>query len=360
LKPYPILVVYCFSGTGNSRNVASWIAEEAGRQNIQCTLINIGNINRLVIDPPLPGALVIFISPVHGFNYPPVMLNFISRFPKGKNNVVLMNTRAGMLIGKWITPGLTGIAFYLASLILFLKGYRILGMVPVDMPSNWISIHPGLNDRTVKYIHAKNKDRVIRHAGIIFSGKKYFRAFREIIQDILVSPVSLLYYFIGRFGFAKTFFASSKCNQCNLCINEYPVKAIIKVNNRPFWTFKCESCMHCMSNCPKKAIQTAHGFIIGIVILNSFLTGLFYTFWDSIFTNIESGIIRFILDQFIFIIVLVFVHRIIHYLMRFRIAERIMVYSSLTKYKFWGNRYKALPSDVIQNMQTISQNKDTL
>jgi hypothetical protein len=208
MKPICRIAIYYFSGTGNSRNVAFWISEVAARHDIECSLVNIGSINRLVTDPPPPGAMVIFISPVHGFNYPPVMLNFIARFPKGNNHVVLMNTRAGMLIGKWITPGLTGIAFYFASLILLLKGYSIRGMVPVDMPSNWISIHPGLNDRTVKYLHAKNKERVIRHAEIILSGKLYFRAVREIIQDILISPVSLLYYFIGRFGFAKTFYAS--------------------------------------------------------------------------------------------------------------------------------------------------------
>jgi Pyruvate/2-oxoacid:ferredoxin oxidoreductase delta subunit len=342
MKSYRSLIIYYFSGTGNSENVALWLSNAAAKHNIESSIINIGRINRLVIDPPLPGALVIFISPVHGFNYPPVMLNFISRFPKGKNNVVLMNTRAGMLIGDWITPGLTGIAFYLTSVILLLKGYSIRGMVPVDMPSNWISIHPGLNDRTVKYLHTKNKERVIRHAEAILSGRRYFRALREIIQDILISPVSLLYYFIGRFGFAKTFYASADCNKCNICIKDCPVKAIINVNNRPFWTFKCESCMHCMVNCPKKAIQTAHGFIIGLVILNSFLTGLFYTFWNSYFNKIGSWFIRFVLEQLLFIILLVICHRIIHYAMRFRIVERLMVYTSLTKYKFWGPRYKAL------------------
>jgi ferredoxin len=342
MKPICRIAIYYFSGTGNSRNVAFWISEVAARHDIECSLVNIGSINRLVTDPPPPGAMVIFISPVHGFNYPPVMLNFIARFPKGNNHVVLMNTRAGMLIGKWITPGLTGIAFYFASLILLLKGYSIRGMVPVDMPSNWISIHPGLNDRTVKYLHTKNKERVIRHAEIILSGKRYFRALREIIQDILISPVSLLYYFIGRFGFAKTFYASSDCNCCNLCIKDCPVKAIIMVNNRPFWTFKCESCMHCMGTCPKKAIQTAHGFIIGLVILNSFLTAVFFKFWNASFIKIESGIIRFVLEQLIFIILLVICHRVIHYAMRFRIVERLMVYTSLTRYKFWGPRYKAL------------------
>ena len=97
------LIIYCFSGTGNSKNVALWISNSASEKGIQSQLINIGETDRLTPEVPPDGSLVIFISPIHGFNYPPAMLYFIMRFPKGKNNIVLMNTRAGMLIGKWVT-----------------------------------------------------------------------------------------------------------------------------------------------------------------------------------------------------------------------------------------------------------------
>ena len=146
------------------------------------------------------------------------MLNFIAHFPRGKNKIVLMNTRAGMLIKKWITPGLTGIAFYFSALLLKIKGYRIQGMFPVDLPSNWIFLHPGLNEKTVKYLHEKNKERVTRFAQRIFSGKSDFRSVREIIPDVLVAPISILYYCVGRLFLSKTYYASSKCDNCGMCI----------------------------------------------------------------------------------------------------------------------------------------------
>jgi hypothetical protein len=68
--------------------------------NIESRLVNIARIDRLNIEKPDSGSLIVFVSPVHGFNYPPIMLHFIMRFPKGQNKVILMNTRAGMLIGK--------------------------------------------------------------------------------------------------------------------------------------------------------------------------------------------------------------------------------------------------------------------
>jgi ferredoxin len=346
MSPYKKLIIYYFSGTGNSRNVALWVSNIAKADNIDCQIVNIALTDRLSIAPPDQDALIIFISPVHGFNYPPVMLHFIMRFPKGKNSVVLMNTRAGMLLGKFITPGLTGIAFYFSAMILKIKGFMIKSFYPVDLPSNWISVHPGLNDRTVKYLHEKNRERVTLFAKKIISGKSDFKALREV-QDLLIAPVAFLYYFIGRFFFAKTFFASADCNNCDICIKGCPVKAIIKVDKRPFWTFSCESCMKCMSNCPKKAIETAHGFIIEyMLVFYLVLLGVFYNYFDLYFFKIDNQFLKFILENVLFLSTLAVWHRIVHYSMRFRIFERIMVYTSLTKFKFWGRRYKALKDDL--------------
>ena len=343
---YQKLVVYYFSGTGNSENVAFWLSDIAKEKGMETTLLNIARIDRLSIKAPDPEALVVFVSPIHGFNYPPVMMHFIMRFPKGKNKVLLMNTRAGMLIGKWITPGLTGVAFYLSALILKLKGYSIKSMFPVDLPSNWISVHPGLNERTVKYLHERNQEKVYRFARKVFSGDSDFRGVYEIIQDTLVAPISLGYYFMGRFLFAKTYFASADCNNCDLCIKGCPVKAIKKVDNRPFWTFNCESCMRCMSNCPKRAIETGHGYILVFSLLFSLLlSGLFYKYFAELFFDIEHTFAGFVLNSALFLAILAVWYRIIHFSMRFRFIERIIVYTSLTKYKFWGRRYKAIKPD---------------
>jgi ferredoxin len=271
------------------------------------------------------------------------MLHFIARFPKGNNNIVLMNTRAGMLIGKWITPGLTGIAFYLSAIILMLKGYKPKGFMPVDLPSNWISAHPGLNKRTIQYLHEKNKERVAAFAEKVLAGKKSFKCLREIIQDLAVAPISALYYIVGRFVIAKTYYASSDCNLCGLCLKGCPVKAIKTVNHRPYWTFKCESCMKCMSHCPQKAIETAHGSIVVFsVFFSSFLLTFFYQYFAIYFFPITNQLAQFVVETLLFLGLLAVWYRLLHYAMRFKWIERIMVYTSLTKYKFWGRRYKAL------------------
>lgn len=342
MPSYSKLVVYYFSGTGNSANVARWMVEIAQSKNIQTQLINIAHVNRLHISLPPENAMVAFCSPVHGFNYPPVMQAFIRRFPKGKNKVLLLNTRAGMLIGKWITPGLSGITFYLSALILRMKGYGVKAMFPVDLPSNWISVHPGLNDRTVKFLHERNKERVTVFATKVFEGGSDFHSLREIVMDLLVSPISLGYFLVGRFLFAKTYYASKACNGCELCIRQCPVHAIKMVDDRPFWTFKCESCMHCMSYCPHKAIETAHGAIIGFMLLFSLLIWSTVEFSLGQTLHLDNPIANFLVQSGLLLGLLAIWYRIFHFFLRYKWFNKIMTYTSLTFYKFWGHRYKAL------------------
>ncbi|MFH0735899.1 MAG: EFR1 family ferrodoxin [bacterium] len=343
MEKYNKIIIYYFSGTGNSQNVALWISNIAAEFKIPCEILNISQTERRNLNSPILKSLIIFISPVHGFNYPPIMTNFIFHFPKGSNNIVLMNTRAGMLIGNFITPGLSGITFYLAAIVLKIKGYKLKGMFPVDLPSNWISVHPGLNERTVKYLHKKNKEKVEIFAKTILSGKTVFSCLKEIIQDLLVSPISVLYYFIGRFFLSKTYYASGDCNNCGLCIKNCPVKAIKIVDKRPYWTFNCESCMKCMSNCPHKAIETSHGFtILAVLIFTPLILTPFYKYFTFYFFELNNEFGKFLFETVLFLGFFGIIYKIMHYLLRFKFFERIVVYTSLTKYKFWGRRYKAI------------------
>lgn len=343
MKRYSKVFVYYFTGTGNALNTAIWIENTASKMNLLCSKIDINTYNSLPVKPLDSDSLIVFVSPVHGFNYPPVMLGFISRFPKGSNDVVLMNTRAGMLIKNWVTPGLSGITFYLASLIFLLKGYSVTGMCGIDMPSNWISVHPGLNNRTVLFIHKKMKEKVSSFAEIILSGKKSYPALKEIIQDLFISPVAVLYYFIGRFVLAKTYYASDKCNGCEICVKKCPVNALQIYSGKPFWKLTCESCMRCMSNCPEKAIETGHGFIALVSVTFQLFVSLVLNY---ILTDYISGLNYFLYDwvfrSLLFILFLAVSYRVMHFLKRFIWFNKLMVYTSLTFYKFWGKRYKAI------------------
>lgn len=340
---YDNLILYYFTGTGNALAATNWIAQVAKNKNIPVEIRRITPSLKISKKNLPTNSLIGFCYPTHGFNAPPVVIDFLLRFPKEKKKVFLLNTRAGMKISKLFLPGLSGLAQLLPALILRIKGYKTIGFQPMDLPSNWISLHPGIKEKVVLSIFERCKRITKTFAEKILSGEKIYKGLISLPIDLWISPTSIAYILIGRFVLAKSFVADNSCNSCKLCQNECPVNAIVMKNNTPFWTQKCESCMHCMNICPQKSIQTPHLFVLII--------------WWLIFSSLPVFICKllsapgdfisqhFQLFAWLFMVipglpVLFFSYRILHFLMSFRFFNWLIRYTSLTKFPFW-RRYFA-------------------
>jgi Pyruvate/2-oxoacid:ferredoxin oxidoreductase delta subunit len=359
-----VIRIYYFSGTGNSRRVAGWIRKAGEKQGLPVECMDISKNQRRHINRPEKDVIIGFCSPTHGFNLPPVMMHFLLFFPRGKNKVFIVNTRAGMKLSKFFLPGLSGMAQYFSALILLLKGYKVVGMRPVDLPSNWISLHPGLKNRVVDSLHERWERKTEHFAEKIISGKRDYRALYDLAQDLLVTPVAALYYLIGRFVIAKSFYADSSCTNCGICIRECPLHAIRETDKRPFWTFRCESCMHCMNNCPTRSIQTAHGYFIGAMFLSHSLILVLFWKYIALFFKLPSDHILWdftdtLISGAITILTFLVTYRIFHYLLKVPVFREIIHYSSFTRFHFW-RRYKyreqkdsEKPSGKIRILRTV-------
>lgn len=343
LAKYDQLIVYYFSGTGNAKNAATWIKDLADERGIPYALINIDRFDKIEI-PKTTGKLLIgFCAPTHGFNLPPLMLKFILKFPKIKNaDAFILNTRGGLKLSKLFIPGLSGLAQIFPTLILLLKRFKVVGMQPLDLPSNWIILHPGLKQEVIKSIYSRCNTKVEQFANSLLNGKSKYKALISLPIDLLIAPIAVGYYFIGRFFLAKTLVASDDCNQCGICIKQCPVSAIKMVKETPFWTYKCESCMRCINNCPQRAIETAHGFVAlilyvayGLAIPAIFLMLKKYQISEPNEPSVFLGYLWSIFEWLIFIIIVFIGYRILYYFMQFKSLNRIVTYSSLSKYKFW-------------------------
>ncbi|MBN1822523.1 MAG: EFR1 family ferrodoxin [Prolixibacteraceae bacterium] len=340
---YSNLIIYYFTGTGNALAVANWIAGYFSKKGIPSQIIKIEKNKIPEIDAISESTLIGFCYPTHGFNAPPVVLDFLRKLPRRKGiKVFLANTRAGMKISKIFTPGLSGLAQICPALMLWLKGYKIIGFRPVDLPSNWISLHPGLRQKVVFSIFLRCERIVKRFSEKIYSGKKVYRGLFDLPLDLVVSPVSLGYFFYGRFALGKTFIANHKCNSCGLCIKQCPVGAIGFKQGRPFWSSKCESCMQCMNSCPKRAIETAH-------LLTALLWWLVFSLIPVTITSYLAHDGNFFSQHYTLIVwIIIFTfglpvifrgYKIFHFLMKYKFFSSLIVYTSLTRFKFWRRYY---------------------
>ena len=340
------LYIYYISGTGNARLSSEWIADEFRRNSLKASVFQIDRLENISIPAGTEKPLIGFAFPTHGFNAAPIMLRFIAGFPRGYGKeVFLLNTRAGMKLSKIFMPGITGLALILPAFLLFLKGYRCIGFRPVDLPSNWIPLHPGLKTKVIESIIAHWEPVVRKFAGKILSGKKVYRGLYSLPLDLLVSPIAAGYYIGGRFFLSKTFIANSNCNNCGICIKECPTRSIILVNDRPYWKLTCESCMRCLNHCPRKAIEAAHGMAAGMILLFSLANGwLLMTIAGKLGIATEALWWK-ILTQLIGIAVMVAIAAVIylavHYAMAFKPVRWLVRFTSLTTIPGW-RRYSYL------------------
>jgi Pyruvate/2-oxoacid:ferredoxin oxidoreductase delta subunit len=340
------LYIYYISGTGNARISSQWIAEEAKKRGLKTVVQQIDRLENIAMPSAAEKPLIGFAYPTHGFNAAPIMLKFIAGFPPRLcREIFLLNTRAGMKLYKIFMPGLSGLALIFPAFMLWLKGYKCIGFRPVDLPSNWIPLHPGLRKKVIESIFKRCEPIVRNFGNKILSGGKVYRGLFSLPVDLLISPVAVGYYIGGRYFLSKTFIANNKCNNCGICIKECPTSSIKMVRNRPYWKLTCESCMRCLNNCPERAIEAAHGMAtVFMILITSINTKLILLIMNSL--NILPEIWWWkVLSQIIGIVVMVFsaafLYLVMHYAMGIKPVRQLVRFTSLTTLPFW-RRYKYL------------------
>ena len=348
MQRFKRIYIYYISGTGNARSASYWIADQAEKHGILTTVVQIDRLENIEMPEKDSGNLIGFAYPTHGFNAAPIMLRFISGFPRGLGkDVFLLNTRGGMKLSKLFLPGISGVALLLPAFLLMLKGYRCIGFRPLDMPSNWISLHPGLRTVVIESIHRRCEAIVRKFTEKIISGRKVYRGLLSLPADLAISPVALAYYIGGRFFLAKTFIANYKCNNCGICIKECPTCSIIEVSKRPYWKLTCESCMRCMNRCPQRAIESAHGmaviFWLAFTAFNTWLIALIINHFMISTGSAWWWLLSNILSIGGMVAITAVLYRLIHYAMAVKPVKYLIRFTSLTALPFWRryNRRKS-------------------
>ena len=343
---YRRLIIYYLSGTGNALIAARWFADLARGRGMTGEIIPIDRFKTPLEVPNGEGTLLGFFYPTHGFSLPWYMLKFMLAFPRGSRDIFCLNTFGGTKIGKLHLPGLSGLALVLPALLFLLKGCRVRGLISLNLPSNWISLHPGLNPSAVASLADHCRKKAARYAASLLSGGMTFRGLILLPLDVAIIPVALGYTFVGRFWLAKMYMATLECDGCGICESRCPMNALRMKNKRPFWTFHCESCMRCLNICPRKAIQVSHSFT---AVTAYILYGLLFPLVISLAaqflpstTAVTASEIPFIgiIRAWVIISVMFLAYRLVQALARFRPFNYFFAGLSLTRLLFW-RRYLA-------------------
>ena len=272
---YDNVALYVMSGTGNTFRAGQWIADEAADQGANVRLTPLEGARPAEELAAGPRQLVGLLMPTHGFTAPWYMIKFAWCMPRGRGaHAFTLATRASMKLGPWATPGISGSATLLIALMLWLKGYRIRGATALEMPSNWLQVHPGFKPSSVGFILGKMKPRTVRFARQLLAGRRCWPLANtcwDVAWALTGIPFALAYLAFGRLFFAKMFHANNRCNGCGLCVSYCPVNGVeLRGGERPmpYWNFHCESCNRCVSFCSRRAIETSYSWAFVLTVLS--------------------------------------------------------------------------------------------
>ena len=167
---YQRLLIYYLSGTGNALLACRWFSQQAQEKGMSVKIIPIDRFKSPIKPPQTEKTLIGFFYPTHGFSLPWYMLKFMLAFPAGRRDIFCLNTFGGTKLGKFHLPGLSGLALILAALVFLFKGCRIRGLVSLNLPSNWISLHPGLTAKATASLADHCQGKSIKYARSLLAG----------------------------------------------------------------------------------------------------------------------------------------------------------------------------------------------
>ena len=231
-----------FSGTGNTHKVARAIMGEWRASGVECKYVNIEK-DCEVRDPNSFDRMVIGY-PVHAFNAPQIVFDFIKRLPVSMGGVVVYLVKTS---GEPLSLN-DGSCAHVSDL-LKKKGYSVAGEYHYVMPYNMIFRH---SDGMAARMWQAAERRIPHDAAEMLAGK---------VTKLKKGPLKRLVSFVFRIEhpampfLGRTFKATSACIGCGKCARGCPQKNITMAGGKPVFGKDCIGCVKCSFGCPTDAIK---------------------------------------------------------------------------------------------------------
>lgn len=230
------MIVY-FSGTGNSRAVAHYLADKTGD-----TLLSLHDLKT----PLIEGDTLGIICPVYAWDAPEYFYKILSSGLLGENwKYVYAIVTCGENIGLTLEN---------MEKALKAKGLSLHLGYGIQMPNNYILFgdidSPSMQKEKIQGAF-KMLDSIA--CEIIAHKTKPFVGEKGKFPFILTRAFNPLFLKFGRKP--KSFHSTSSCIHCGFCEAICPEKNISLKEGCPTWGKSCQLCLACIHRCPVRAIE---------------------------------------------------------------------------------------------------------
>ncbi|MDD6806868.1 MAG: EFR1 family ferrodoxin [Oscillospiraceae bacterium] len=240
-------MIFYFSGTGNSKFVASKIGEATNDELINIAdVVKSNDFNFYIPDKERIG----FVFPVYCWGVPSIVSEFAHKLNLSyseKPYTFVIITCGGSIAN----------ASGMFEKMLSHTGLTVDAMYSHLMPDNYIPMYNiASNEESLKRLEEGNK---ILFEDIIptinsYSKHEYKASSLDVIQTAILYPT----YIVLRN--TSSFYTTDACTSCGVCESICPSDTIKIEDGKPVWkNKKCIKCLACIHRCPEKAIQHGKG-----------------------------------------------------------------------------------------------------
>ena len=233
------MVLY-FTGTGNSRYIASRIAEALSEE-----LFSINErIKAIDTSPVTTNERLILVTPTYAWRIPRIVRDWLLKtdFPAAKQVWFVMD--CGSEIG--------GAAKYNRKLCQ-VKKLAYMGTTQIVMPENYIAMFGVPQADEARAIVAKAEPDIHRAIAYIAAAQAFPPPRNGPCDRLMSTAANPVFYPL--FVKASPFTVSNACIGCGQCVRRCPLNNITLKNGKPVWGKDCTHCMACICYCPTEAIE---------------------------------------------------------------------------------------------------------
>ena len=233
------MILY-FSGTGNSRYAAEFLAQALGDQAEDVGIwIKEGRKGEFHADLPW-----VIVAPTYGWQLPHVLMEFLQTAEFSGSQMAYFVMTCGAEIGDPI-PRLEALCRDV--------GLTYRGVLPVVMPENYIALFRAPGPEEARAIVEAAVPGLEEGAERIRRGESLPPVRRGAVDKLKSGPVNAFFYrFVIK---ASPFRSTSACVGCGKCAAVCVENNIRLRDGRPVWGDRCTHCMACICGCPAGAIE---------------------------------------------------------------------------------------------------------
>lgn len=236
-----VLICY-FSGTGNTKKVVDEYVWQFQKNNCE---VDVHKVEDAVFDKdPNDYDLIGIAYPIHAFNAPPIMVEFVKKLPKldKPKRLFIIKTSGEPL-------KINNISSIKVKKYFNKKNYILNNEYHYIMPYNMIFRH---SDAMAYQMWNTASQLIPIDCKEIILGEKV--TLKNFFMGSFLAWIFRIEHWGGRFN-GKKYKVSDKCIHCQKCIKNCPVNNISLKDGKFVFGNKCIMCMRCSFMCPTNAIK---------------------------------------------------------------------------------------------------------